>query len=201
MAVQISIKADFAPIVKKLDRLSDELQRKVVPAALNKVAAKAKTEMTRAITGEYNIKSSEVRERLRTIRAGRKLEQWVAVLDPYAIRKRSRSLNMIRFVENKVTMAEGRRRKKAGTQDQLRFQIKKVGGKKIITGAFIGNKGRTVFVREGKDRLPIKALSTIDIPSMFNARRIRSRVEARIRRELPVEFDRAINAALNGVFR
>lgn len=201
MAVQISIKADFAPIVKKLDRLSDDLQRKVVPAALNKVAAKAKTEMTRAITSEYNIKSSEVRERLRTIRASRKLEQWVAVLDPYAIRKRSRSLNMIRFVENKVTMAEGRRRKKAGTQDQLRFQIKRVGGKKIITGAFIGNKGRTVFVREGKDRLPIKALSTIDIPQMFNARRIRSRVEARISRELPVEFDRAINAALNGVFR
>jgi hypothetical protein len=183
-------------VQRKLDRLADDMQKRVIPAALNKVAAKAKTEMTRAITSEYNIQRGDVAGRLRVTRAGRKIEQWVATLDPFASRRRGRSLNLIRFVEKKVTLAEGRRRKKAGTQDQLRFQIKKVGGKKIITGAFIANKGRTVFIREGKDRLPIKALSTIDVPSMFNARRIRGRVEQRIRQELAVEFDRAINAVL-----
>ena len=97
-----------------------------------------------------------------------------------------------------MTLAEGRRRNKAGTQNQLRFQIKKVGGKKIISGAFIGNKGRTVFIRETGDRLPIKALSTIDVPQMFNTRRIKKRVIKRIEKELPIEFDRAINAVLKG---
>jgi len=199
--LQISLKADFAPIKKQIDRLADDLQKRVVPAALNKVAAKAKTEMQRAITSEYAIKAEDVRSRLRVMRAGRKLDQWVAQLDPFASRRRGRSLNLIRFVEKAVSLAEGRRRKKAGNQNQLRFQIKKVGGKKIITGAFIANKGRTVFIREGADRLPIKALSTIDVPQMFNARKIRSRVEARIRRELPVEFDRAIRAAMQGFMR
>lgn len=194
--LKISIRSDFKDVQRKLDRLADDMQKRVIPAALNKVAAKAKTEMTRAITSEYNIQRGDVAGRLRVTRAGRKIEQWVATLDPFASRRRGRSLNLIRFVEKKVTLAEGRRRKRAGTQDQLRFQIKKVGGKKIITGAFIANKGRTVFIREGKDRLPIKALSTIDVPSMFNARRIRGRVEQRIRQELAVEFDRAINAVL-----
>lgn len=194
--LKISIRYDFKDVQRKLDRLAEDMQKRVIPAALNKVAAKAKTEMTRAITSEYNIQRGDVAGRLRVTRAGRKIEQWVATLDPFASRRRGRSLNLIRFVEKKVTLAEGRRRKRAGTQDQLRFQIKKVGGKKIITGAFIANKGRTVFIREGKDRLPIKALSTIDVPSMFNARRIRGRVEQRIRQELAVEFDRAINAVL-----
>lgn len=194
--LKIFIRSDFKDVQRKLDRLADDMQKRVIPAALNKVAAKAKTEMTRAITSEYNIQRGDVAGRLRVTRAGRKIEQWVATLDPFASRRRGRSLNLIRFVEKKVTLAEGRRRKRAGTQDQLRFQIKKVGGKKIITGAFIANKGRTVFIREGKDRLPIKALSTIDVPSMFNARRIRGRVEQRIRQELAVEFDRAINAVL-----
>jgi len=196
--LRISIRSDFKDVQRKLDRLADDMQKRVIPAALNKVAAKAKTEMKRAISSEFNISQKDVNSRLQVTRAGRKLEQWLATLDPFASRRRGRSLNLIRFVDTKrVAKKEQRRRASEGTQNQLRFQIKKVGGKKIITGAFIANKGRTVFIREGKDRLPIKALSTIDVPSMFNARRIRGRVEQRIRQELAVEFDRAINAALS----
>jgi hypothetical protein len=162
--------------------------------------AKAKTEMTRAITSEFNIKADEVRARLRIVKAKRMIKDWFAELDPFASKKRGRSLNLIRFLEKKVTLAEGKRRKKAGNENQLRFQVKRVGGKKIITGAFIGNKGRTVFIRETNARLPIKALSTIDVPQMFNTRKIKARVEERIRRELPIEFERAIKAATQGRF-
>lgn len=196
----LKVKSDFKEVQRRLDRLSAALETKVIPAALNKVAAKAKTEMTRAITSEFNIRADEVRARLRVIKAKRMVKDWFAVLDPFASTRRGRSLNLIRFLEKKVTLAEGRRRKKAGTEDQLRFQVKRVGGKKIIAGAFIGNNGRTVFIRETDARLPIKALSTIDVPQMFNTRRIQSRVEARIRKELPIEFERAIKAATQGRF-
>ena len=54
---------------------------------------------------------------------------------------------------------------------------------------------RTAF-REGKARLPIKPLSTIDVPQMFAARKSIDRVLRVIERELPVEFDRAIKLAL-----
>ena len=199
--ISLSVKTDFKDVQRSLDRLSLDLQKRVVPAALNKVAAKAKTEMKQQITGEYNLKSAEVNERLRVIKAGRSLNQWLAVLDPFASRKRGRSLNMIHFLENKTTLAEAKRRKAGGTVNQLHFKIKRVGGKKLVEGAFIGNKGRTVFVRTSGDRLPIKALSTIDVPQMFNTKRIQSKVLARIEKELQVEFDRAIAAALSGAMR
>lgn len=199
--ISLSVKTDFKDVQKSLDRLSTDLQKRVVPAALNKVAAKAKTEMKQQITSEFNLKSAEVNDRLRIIKAGRELAKWVAVLDPFASRKRGRSLNVIHFLENKISLADAKRRRKAGTLNQLHFKIKRVGGQKLIEGAFIGNKGRTVFVRTSGDRLPIKALSTIDVPQMFNTKRIQGKVLARIEKELQVEFDRAIAAALSGAIR
>lgn len=198
--VDISIKADFRAVQKKLDAFRDDVQKRVIPAALNKVVAKAKTEMTRAISSEFMISQSEVRGKLNVVRASRDVTRWRAILYPFASR-RGRSLNLIRFVEKRVSMAEVRRRKAKGTQNQLYFQIKRNGPRKTIKGAFIANKGRTVFVREGKARLPIKALSTIDVAQMFNTRRINWRVRQKIMAELPVEFDRAINAAVRGVMR
>lgn len=207
--VTMTIKTDFKSVQTNLNKLRSDLQGKVVSAALNKVAAKAKSQMAREISSEFNIRLKEVSERLRIIRAKRDLKNWVVVLEPFATGRlraaRGSTLNLIRFVEKKVTLAEGKRRGKAGTQNQLRFQIKRYGGKVRLHGAFIATNKRTggtaVFRRVGKDRYPIQASQTIDIPSMFNTRRINARVVARIQQELPVEFARAINAAINGNIR
>ncbi len=67
----------------------------------------------------------------------------------------------------------------------------------MIPGLFIANQGRTVFKRVGKARLPIEAVSTIDVPSMFGARRISRRVLDRVQRELGVEVRRAVNLVLS----
>lgn len=202
--VALTIKSDFKNVQASLAKLSRDIEGRVISAALNKVAAKAKTEMTRAITSEFNLKAAEVSSRLRIVRANRNVKNWRVILDPFAsgnFAKRGSSLNLIRFVEKSVTLAEGRRRAKAGAKNKLYFQIKKAGGKKPVTGAFIGNQGRTVFVRTGTARLPIKALSTIDVPQMFNTKRINARVMARIKQEIPIEFNRAIKAALAGNIR
>lgn len=213
--LKISIRSDFKDVERKLSRLSDDMQKRVVPAALNKVAAKARTEMTRAVSSEFNIQQAEVRKNLKITRAGKKYDRWIAVLDPFASpRKRGYGMNLIRFVEKRVTLAEARRRAKNGTLDRLRFKIKRVGGAKTIRGAFIATNretnGTAVFVRdEGRyieDRVnrkgnskhaqKLKAMTTVDVAQMFNTKRIKGRVEERIRQELAVEFDRAINAAL-----
>jgi hypothetical protein len=199
--VTLTIKTDFKDVQTRLNKLTDELQKRVIPAALNKTVAKANTSMVREITSTYNIKSAEVRARLRVIRATKNFSGWRAILDPFAGGKRGRSMNVIQFVEKKVTLAEGRRRVKSGTENQLRFQIKKIGGNKTIKGAFIGNKGRTVFERTGSSRLPIKPVTTIGIPQMFNTRRINAVVVKRINDELAVEFDRAIRAVMQGRIR
>jgi hypothetical protein len=195
--VSLSIKTDFKDLQKKMKAIPADLQKKVIPAALNKVIAKANTEMVRGITSEFNIKASEVRENLRVIKARSVGGNWQASLDPNVKSRRGRGFNLIRFAEKKVSLAEGRRRKKAGTQNDLRFNIKKGSSSKVIKGAFLGNNGRTVFARTGKERLPIKALTTIDVPQMFNTKRISKRVIDRINAEMVVEFDRAINLAIS----
>lgn len=195
--VSLTIKADFKDLQKRLKSIPENIQKKVIPAALNKVVAKANTEMVRGITSEFNIKASEVRENLRVTKARSVGGNWVASLDPNVKARRGRGFNLIRFAEKKVSLAEGRRRKKAGTQNDLRFQIKKGSSGKVIKGAFLGNNGRTVFARIGKERLPIKALTTIDVPQMFNTKRISKRVIDRINAEMIIEFDRAINLQLS----
>lgn len=81
------------------------------------------------------------------------------------------------------------------TKKGVTVRIKKSGGRKLIKHAFIGNQGRTMFMREGTKRLPIKSVKTVDVPQMFNTRHINANVLARIRRDLPVEIQRALAAS------
>ena len=68
------------------------------------------------------------------------------------------------------------------------FKIKKNGPRKLIPGSFLINDGRTVMIRVGKARLPIKALQTIDVPSMFNTKRINAKVLRFIEDKFPELF-------------
>jgi len=188
--MKIVVEHNIKNVMRDLDLLNKGLHDKAMVSAINKTATKAKAEMKRAVTSEFNILARDVGGKLRIKRANRKNLE--AVLDPFAVGRR-RSMNVIRFMEKKVTLAEGRRRKKSGTQNQLRFKIKKKGGLQTIKGAFIGNKGRTVFRRTTDARHPIEAVSTVGVPSMFNTKRINKRVRNKIRKDFPIEFDRAAN--------
>lgn len=210
--IKIDIRSTFGQQAESLRRMSRELQDKAVAMALNKATAKGKTEMTRAITSEFNIKAGDVRQKLNVRKASAKGLRLVSQLQAFASRRKGRSLNMIHFVNGKVSIASARKRIAAGEGGrhalrnggysahalELMFKIKKRGGSKQIKGAFIGNKGRTVFIREGKERVPIRGMQTIDVPQMFNTRRINERVVQRIEKEFGVEFDRAVRLLLRG---
>lgn len=207
--MQVTISADFKDVKQKLNQLSEQLQGRVVSAALNKVAPKARTAMVRQITSEFNLSQDEVRSRMRIKPASRSADSWYVILDPFGSKRRYASkgttINLIRFVEKKVTLAEAKRRKKSGTLNQLYFRIKKNGPRVTLKGSFIATSRKTggtaVFERVGKGRFPLEAKQTIDVPQMFNTRRIQAEVMKVIQRELPIEFDRAIKAAIAGVFR
>ena len=92
----------------------------------------------------------------------------------------------------------GGRTLKSGKRQQLRFKIRRDSGNKQITGAFIGNKGRTIFIREGKGRLPIKAVNTIDVVQMFNVKRINLAVRETLLAGLEANFDRELRVVLEG---
>lgn len=173
--VQHNIKSAAADLAK----LAASIQNRAIGAAVKKTVEKGRAEMARQITGEFNIRAGDARSQLKIWyeRGGGAVQ--VARLQAFGRRRGHTSRNVMVF---------GARPSKDGVS----VQIKRTGGRKVIKGAFIGNKGRTVFMRVGRRRLPIKAVETIDVPQMFNARRINAAVVKKIQSDFPVELARAI---------
>lgn len=195
--IQFNIRDNFPEVKRQLDTMRDDLANKVVWRALNKTVDQGRTEMARQISREFMLTSAQVKERLEVVRS-RRDNLGLSVMLWASNKRKARSMNLIAFVEKKISLAEANRRLKRGTLQQLRFQIKRKGGKKTIPGAFIANQGRTVFIREGKARLPIEALGTIDVPQMFNTKRINSVVRKVMLAKFEANFEREARAVLLG---
>lgn len=195
----INVRHNFPAIAAKLDRLPAEVGNKAMVRSLNKTIDQGKTEMARGISREFRLTVGKAKERLAVRKAYAKGGVLHFQAELLATSKsKGRSMNIIAFVENRTTLAEQRRRVKKGMGNQVHFQIKRTGGKKVIPGAFIGNKGRTVFIREGKSRLPIKGVNTIDIPQMFNTKRINTIVRQVMLQKFGANFKRELRSVLGG---
>ena len=176
--MRIHVTENFDQIARQLAVMGANVFERAAASAMNKTIAKAKTAMKREIRAEFNIPASTVEKSLRIRRAyfrsgTVKLE--AALESPT---QNGRAMNVIHF---------GARQTKKGVS----VRIRKAGGRSVISHAFIANGGRTVFARVGKSRLPIKPVRTIAVAQMFNARRVRGKVEQMVRAEFPVEFKRA----------
>lgn len=199
--MKITVDFDMSQVVSWASALSG-ISDKAKASALNKVAEQAKVMMTREIVKEFAVSHSYVRERLKVRRAAAHAKRFLMEAT-LTVADNKRAANLIRFAEKSITLGQARKRMAAGeggTQTlrgggqvtkalELRFKIKRLGDKKLIKGAFIGNKGRTVFIREGSGRFPIKALQTIDVPQMFNTKRINAKVVAFMREKLPAVLE------------
>jgi len=179
--IHLDIRADLRKIDLQLSRLQAQVRDRVIGAALNKTIAKGKSEMSRQIRAEFNIKAKEVNGQMRVRRGSAGNGNLMATLEALGKRRGHTSRNVAMFRAKQ-------------TRQGVTVQIKKTGGRKLIAHAFIANNGRTVFIREGKSRLPIKPVETIDVPQMFNTRRINAAVLKKIEREFPIELQRAFAA-------
>jgi hypothetical protein len=192
--INVGVDIDIGGATADLDELQVAVREQAAVSAINKTLAKGRTNMIRAISREYNVTAGYVRERLRiegaTYQRGK--AQIFGTLSGSGARGQKRSANLIAFLEKSVTFAQAKKRAKAGTLDQLHFQIKRGARRVVIPGAFVGNKGRTVFIRRGKDRLPIDPVQTIDVPQMFNARRVNDVVRRAIEQDFPDIYEHEV---------
>jgi hypothetical protein len=164
MAVLLSVKAKVDGVRADLNRLRADMRDRAIAAAVNDTINQVKTAIKRDIRQTYNLTAEYIEQRLVVKGANRNGIKIEAKLSAPG----RQSANLIRFLERKVTLAEGRRRAKKGTQRGVFIQVKRGGAVKLVRGAFIGNNGRTVFRRTGAGRLPIYALQTVDVPqAMF----------------------------------
>jgi hypothetical protein len=205
--VQLSIQTNFPSIQKQLEQMREDIASKATARAINRTIEQARTDMSREIRQEFVLTADEVRSQLKIRRATFKTGKLEITAALIGGKPKGRSLNMIRFVKKVVTLAAARRRMKAGEGGrqqlknggynnkalELEFKIKRTGPAKRVKGAFIGNKGRTVFVRQkGSKRLPIDALRTIDVAQMFNAKRINRAVVNKMQAKFPEIFAREV---------
>ena len=200
--ITINIRNNFPAVAASLDRVAYDAGNKAMVRALNATVKQGKTAMARQISKEFRISVGTAKDRIavRNAVARHGVLRFEALLEATR-RDEGRSMNLIAFVENKVSLSEGRRRTKGGTANQVHFQIKRTGGKKTVKGAFIGNKGRTVFIRTGKSRLPIKALNTIGVPQMFNTKRVNIIVREVMLKRFESNFRRELRSGLKGYVR
>lgn len=177
--MQMSINTTFPQVMSQLSGLKGQLADKVLARAVNRTIDLAKTAMNREIRSTFNVKAAYVRDRLyvrkATHKAGRvAIEAELTASGRYRGR---RSANVIAFGARQVGKG-------------VSVLIKRGSKRKVIRGAFIGNKGRTVFHRVGRARLPIKPVQTIDIPQMFNTRKVNAAVVRVIHQRFPEVFRR-----------
>ena len=184
--LDVSVKFDLEGPRTLLNNMKRGIGDKAVLSILNKTTAQAKTRMSQAIRAEYTISAALVNERLRIRRATRKdiVTFSATLIGNPETGGTKRSMNLVHFLE-KNAQIKAFRRGKSWRLDELRFKVRKAGGKQTLPGAFVGNNGRTVFIRTGKARLPIKAVRTIGVPQMFNTKRNIASVTSWIKANLP----------------
>ena len=179
----INIRTNFPDVSARLGKLQHEMADQVLARSLNRTMDIAKTAMSKEIRGEFNLSAAYVRDRLLIKRAYAKAGQFALSAELIGGDGRRRSANVIGFAARKAS-------------DGVSVQISR-GKRKTIKGAFIGNKGRTVFRRTGKARLPIEPVRTIDVAQMFNTRRINAAVVAAMNARFPAIFQRELAYALS----
>lgn len=193
----ITIRDNFPEVAAKLKRLEDDVGNKVLVRSLNATIDQGKTQMARTISKEFRIAVGAAKDRLKVSKASAKGAnvRFEVQLEPTRPAK-GRGMNLIHFVTRIP------KRTKKGTLGQVQLQIRRQGGRKTIKGAFVATNRKTsgtaLFVRTGKSRYPIKTLTTVDIPQMFNTKRINATVVKVMRKQLKKNFNRELDKVTQG---
>lgn len=178
--MQLSIKTNFAQVQRSLDQLSDDIALKATVSGTNKTVAQAKTAMSREIRKEFNLSAAKVAEKLFITKAKLSAGRFRVEASLLSQTKSGqRSINVINFQARQ-------------TATGVSIKVKRTGARKVVKGAFLGNKGRTVFKRQGATRLPIQPVQVIDVPQMFNTYKVKAAVIRFIEAKAPSIFEREI---------
>ena len=175
--MQLSIKTNFPEVERQLKQLQQGVAVQATARALNSTVAQAKTAMSREIRAEFVLPAAKVNDALRINRARASAGEFAMMASLESPKKRGRSLNLANFQARQT--AKG-----------VTFKVSRSGARKLIPGSFLINNGKTVMIRVGNKRLPIKALQTIDVAQMFNTKRINAKVVQVINDRFQTIFER-----------
>lgn len=132
--------------------------------AINRAASNAKTNATKKVRENYNIKAKDINSTIKITKATR--SNLVAIVKSSGYR----------IPLNKFKVSPSNPRPK-NPPNVLRVEVKKTGLKEVV-GAFVANiNGNKVFKRTSNSRLPIQQLFGPAVPQMMNNENVREYIE------------------------
>lgn len=164
------VSANFSGAQKNLEKATER--------ALNAAVRKANTVSSKRIRDRYNLKTAVVSKALHNEYASRRLVVMFSELQV-----RGRPIPLVEFSANEKTV-----RVKTKHWGKTRFgvsvKVLRGGKRKDVKGGFMVTTGgslagkRSIFKRVGKNRYPIKFLSSVSIPTAFLNRTIQQAVKS-----------------------
>jgi hypothetical protein len=177
--MQIDVRVDIDKETKGLLLFQRDINV-ATSAALNKVGVTARATAAREISKTTGLPVNHVRQRVPLVRATRYGLTAEISAKPYAP-------NLIRFTQQSRAQA----RKGAGVRANAWRKTK------VYPGTFIGNKGRTVFAREGAGRdASLKSVRGPSVPREFIRDHTLTAINETVGTRFPLELGRALNALL-----
>lgn len=175
--LNISVKHDMKRLAKTLDKKQRKDLPKVIVSALNKTVANVKVAVAKDITASTGIAAAKVKPHLDVRKATR--AQRIAT-----ITASKRTFNLIRFA---TPAAIQRSLQHRGTGLKAKAWSKKA---KEFPGVFVGNQGRTAFVRTGAGR-KIRAAHGPSIPRAMVSAKVAKHTRALIPKRFRINFEHA----------
>lgn len=188
--LKIDLRSNMKALAADLN-LEQKSHRLAAQRALNTAAKGRRTDASRALRERYpRLKAKDASEAFDVYLASPENLQAVITV-------RGRPFNLARFVTGEVTKSS--RRRGGGVWVNIKGQRKYIEGAWLKRGTNkAGDEYATLFVREkGAKRLPIKALSTIDLPNAVNIKELREILEQQTGERFDREFMRQLQYQLN----
>lgn len=179
--IGLSVKSNARSIIAEIDGLTAGGARTAMMRALNRAAGGVRTDASREIRKTYKVKKATVDKSFSVQTAT------------------SQSLRAVVHVSGRPLSLAGF----AARQTKKGVTVNVKGQRKLIRHAFIrtlktqrGEEFDVVFIREGKSRLPIKALKTVNVTGLFTIEEIQRVIDASTTQRFEVELVRNIKFLL-----
>ena len=172
--MKLSIKHSLKGLSRRLDQQRKEMP-KVITTALNRTAGNAAVAVRRGISQATGIAVGKIKPRMALKKATRSRQ--IAILTAFA-----HTPNLVRFAS---AAAIGASLKRKGKGLKAKAWAKRA---RVFPGTFVANRGRTVFVRRGKGRLPITNVYGPSIPRSMGSKRVLRHVQEIIVRRWRINF-------------
>lgn len=144
-------------LLKLLDK---KTLNKVLNRTANDEGRRFNTQVAKDIRNQYDIKSADVKSKIKVTKAS-------GDNNTFELRVKSKRMDLAKFISSITTKKvpvnrKGKRYR--GIRRVVEVKVKR-GKSKVLKGGFYAKK--QLFKREGKERLPIKKLTTISVTQMF----------------------------------